>query len=787
MRLTDSLAASAVAIPSRTDTIDLQQDQDHPSAKDHSNGVATKAGSIAPSQANALMNVAQEQAHEQHDLMTVHTSNGTRVNGEATNGDSYIPDSISPYNHEPEYANGHDDDAHDEDDMDEEMLDRMSSSPSISDEDIDFEFVYALHTFIATVEGQANATKGDTMVLLDDSNSYWWLVRVVKDSSIGYLPAEHIETPSERLARLNKHRNVDVRTPSARDIEKMMLTKLSLQLSTPMLGDNQEKSKNILKKAIKRRGAKTVQFAPPTYFEPSDVEYSTDEEDDEGGYYSNEDEGAALDDEDALADTKSLGGSTIVEDDEITPMEAPDTSDRARLPDEKSKDGQKKDDKSQAKSKAEVRKSEDIFETEKVDASTAAENKPKPSPIRNTDSAFFGDADSEPRRITLTPKLVRDDDITTAPSVVPVKPKTATDKSAGRREEVLSPPPSTTKNEKVKKEKKSILGSLFKKKKSNSKDEEIDEFLHSNEKKSDESLRGESGGRTNGTKNGNAVEQSPQLQQRAQQNEKLLQNPQHQHQQPKKAPEPVVSAPKILKNAPIRTIDSVREVDEEDDERPLGMKFATRIPPIDQQQSTVVAAPEGTSTKQPQPQPQPSQQQQQHILPSAAPAALQQVMHAEASPASIQSPASKPRPESDEADPVVTYTDHVDGRPDGYYSDSPEDLTPHELPSLIPDNGSGSEDNGPLDTSPTEAAYPDTLVAHPGSPAELVWSEAALRTYLDDDNRDIRDFLVVVNHRTEAPAVKTHPVITPLFADANSRLKDMTMEVPAVDSPSFYD
>lgn len=54
-------------------------------------------------------------------------------------------------------------------------------------EDIDFEFVYALHTFVATVEGQANATKGDTMVLLDDSNSYWWLVRVVKDSSIGRL------------------------------------------------------------------------------------------------------------------------------------------------------------------------------------------------------------------------------------------------------------------------------------------------------------------------------------------------------------------------------------------------------------------------------------------------------------------------------------------------------------------------------------------------------------------------------------------------------------------------
>jgi len=56
-------------------------------------------------------------------------------------------------------------------------------------EDIDFEMVYALHTFTATVKGQANATKGEHMVLLDDSNSYWWLVRIVRDASIGKRPA----------------------------------------------------------------------------------------------------------------------------------------------------------------------------------------------------------------------------------------------------------------------------------------------------------------------------------------------------------------------------------------------------------------------------------------------------------------------------------------------------------------------------------------------------------------------------------------------------------------------
>lgn len=141
-------------------------------------------------------------------------------------------DDISPYQLLFPYHATEDDD--DDDDLsysnDTEFLDVGWDGKCLQDlEDIDFEFVYALHTFVATVEGQANATKGDTMVLLDDSNSYWWLVRVVKDSSIGtrridiakllaarsrcilgYLPAEHIETPTERLARLNKHRNIDV-------------------------------------------------------------------------------------------------------------------------------------------------------------------------------------------------------------------------------------------------------------------------------------------------------------------------------------------------------------------------------------------------------------------------------------------------------------------------------------------------------------------------------------------------------------------------------------------------
>lgn len=122
-----------------------------------------------------------------------------------------------PHLHDMSY---HSDEEHSvlEDDSDGEDRDDYvddgdgSSSLSIPNESIDFDLVYALHSFAATVEGQANVVKGDSLFLMDDSNSYWWLVRVLNTQEVGYIPAENIETPFERLARLNKHRNVDVCT-----------------------------------------------------------------------------------------------------------------------------------------------------------------------------------------------------------------------------------------------------------------------------------------------------------------------------------------------------------------------------------------------------------------------------------------------------------------------------------------------------------------------------------------------------------------------------------------------
>jgi hypothetical protein len=109
------------------------------------------------------------------------------------------------------------------------QLDASSSNRSLqTTEDIDFEFVYALHNFVATVEGQANATKGDTMVLLDDSNSYWWLVRIVKDSSIGMSFNFRGSTNNCRLSPGRTHRNAYGEAGKIKQAQKYRCTRPQL-------------------------------------------------------------------------------------------------------------------------------------------------------------------------------------------------------------------------------------------------------------------------------------------------------------------------------------------------------------------------------------------------------------------------------------------------------------------------------------------------------------------------------------------------------------------------------
>jgi hypothetical protein len=176
-----------------------------------------------------------------------------------------------------------------------------------------------------------------------------------------------------------------------------------------MLGDNNEKSKNPLKKAMRRRNAKNVNFAPPTYIEASDVEYSSDEDSEHGDFF-NDDETLDGEEEDAQDQTEDI----VVE-----PLRPKGQKDRSA---ETETHGSQAE--SQRSSSDRRPSSEEFFESEGKKALCCSwvlfgnleltlqieptVSRSRNGTVRNTDS-FFKDDTAEPKKISLTPNLLRDE------------------------------------------------------------------------------------------------------------------------------------------------------------------------------------------------------------------------------------------------------------------------------------------------------------------------------------------------------------------------------------------
>lgn len=174
-----------------------------------------------------------------------------------------------------------------------------------------------------------------------------------------------------------------------------------------MLGDNAEKSKNPLKKAMRRRNAKTVTFSSPTYFEPSDVEYSTEEEEAGDEEFFEDEDGVTQDtQEDTQADNMT-----------VEPLRLKPRTDA-------SASAQEAEAAEKPASPEKDRTSEELFESQRMlnltlsnldeigvaNVWNAAENvsRSRNGVVRNTDS-FFKDDSVETKKISLTPNLLRDD------------------------------------------------------------------------------------------------------------------------------------------------------------------------------------------------------------------------------------------------------------------------------------------------------------------------------------------------------------------------------------------
>lgn len=162
-----------------------------------------------------------------------------------------------------------------------------------------------------------------------------------------------------------------------------------------MLGDNAERSKNPLKKAMKRRGAKSVQFAAPTYVEASDYEWSDEEEEESSPDLRNN------------SVTSNTNGTTAASQQTQTSTADSSTSNNTS------------NIAASAAAAASVAKSspaEDTQETTEeaplspkiMEKSEAAPLKSRKGTGRNADS-FLKDDTAETRKFTLTPNLLRDD------------------------------------------------------------------------------------------------------------------------------------------------------------------------------------------------------------------------------------------------------------------------------------------------------------------------------------------------------------------------------------------
>lgn len=243
-----------------------------------------------------------------------------------------------------------------------------------------------------------------------------------------------------------------------------------------MLSDNAEKSRNPLKKAMRRRNAKTVQFAAPTYVEASDYDYSSDEDEshmiepyaaasqtesstheeaepeaEEGkaepkdshaeGRSSTSSQRASFDREQAATAAQALAEAGIIGDD--TAKIAPKLVDKT----------------------GEIH-SLDVSKNDILTPIPEAAPLKSPKRTRNTDS-FLKDDSQETRKITLTPGLLRDESKAQSESSQKSSMESLT--------KSISPPEQPKKESKEKKKevkKGGMLSGLFKSKKKDKKNKD---------------------------------------------------------------------------------------------------------------------------------------------------------------------------------------------------------------------------------------------------------------------------------------------------------------------------
>ncbi|KAK3295837.1 uncharacterized protein B0H64DRAFT_323877 [Chaetomium fimeti] len=568
-------------------------------------------------------------------------------------------------------------------------------------EDIDFDFVYALHTFVATVEGQANATKGDTMVLLDDSNSYWWL------------------------------------------------------LSASMLGDQQDKARNPIRSAMKRR-KKNVQFAAPTYVDYSDIDYSTEEEDADGEL-AQQQQGQ----QSQKAQQSTGDGEMHDETAKVEPLKPRSQTKQAKA-DSKRQEADDDTDANTTVSRA-VEEAADV----KTDG-------PKKSSDGTVRDSFFKDDTVETKKITLTPNLLRDDNAPRASTESrEVKQRPSLDKLD--KDSIFSKDDKKKKKEKEKDKKPGGLRGFFSRKDKKSKGEDDDDSFGKRSMDADAPEKDIEEEESQGS----PEKAGPQR------------NPSKLQKQPRGEPSPTRRSNSVRENGvDVKSFLSEGRVNNVANVPPASMRLV---------ESSPKASPQGS----------PRDQRPER---DASPVKSSLSKAARPEPRPVKSAIAKPRAEFDDLD-----SDEDVAPEPTRQAPVPEETTRQE-PRDAQDNAAEASQPAPAIVQPTPIAAPavqipartaadglsDSPVQDRVSPVsspspELIehddaadmagshkmattpsttrsesWDDAGLRAFFDSGS-DIRDLLLVVYDKNDVDDVgPDHPAAGSLFREQNAKLAEIT-------------
>ena len=568
-----------------------------------------------------------------------------------------------------------------------------------------------------------------------------------------------------------------------------------------MLGDQAEKSKNPLKKAIRRRNAKTVTFTAPTYVEASDIDYSTDEEEVEGDYYGQNGQ------QEQNGEQQELGP----EEDEIVAVEPlkPRAELREVKPDSTDADDARGETNGKVSSDT-ARTSDEIFEGK-------LESKSRNGTVRNTDS-FFKDDTVETRKITLTPNLLRDDSSTSTrtsndskemkqrPSLDKLEKDAVSDKKKDKKDR---------KDKKEKEKKPGMLSGLFKRKKSNLQDEDIEDILSG--KRSTENPRASPVPSKDSEEMVSVEDQAPSQTQEIQRHPSKLQKQPRQEMSPSRKPGLGREAKTMeLQQAPTfeRAPAPERAPPAESVQAPSMRLVQPDISTEEPMQQARELSPE--LTRGPTPTQIASKEQKSVGTISKM---LRSASSGSSDPKPVKTKKAKSRVELDDFDsspehspveepvraPSKQNQRPIPGSfPDSYIatpqnersnameerlSESPVQISPFtpshsHPPALMVDSSSQEEPASPVSSPSPELIDADDAREKKGpgssttSTSTATWSDAHLRTFFDDD-ADIKDLLVVVYDKSGVvPAGPDHPITGNLFREENAKLADITNVSP---------